>query len=102
MQVIKSIDSVTGDIVLSTEENCLTIKEVYITNLLLNTELDNSDYFVKLRYAAKPAKCKIRVAGDEAKLIFEDSQRAPTPGQAAVIYRNNLVIGSGIIYNEML
>lgn len=99
---IKSIDSVTGDIVLSTDESCLMSKEVYITNLLLNAKIDNSDYFVKLRYAAKPAKCKIRVAGDEAKLIFEDSQRAPTPGQAAVIYRNNLVIGSGIIYNKML
>ena len=92
----------TGDIILSTNESCLMSEEVYITNLLLNAKIDNSDYFVKLRYAAKPAKCKIRVAGDEAKLIFEDSQRAPTPGQAAVIYRNNLVIGSGIIYNKML
>ncbi len=99
---IKSIDSVTGDIILSTDESCLMKKDVYIKSLLLNLETDASDYFVKLRYAARPAKCKIEKTQEGAILIFDVPQRAPTPGQAAVIYKNNLVIGSGIIYNKML
>lgn len=52
----------------------------------------------KLRYAHKPSKAVfIRTGEDEGILKFEEPQRAPTPGQFAVIYTDDCVRGSGVI-----
>ncbi len=52
----------------------------------------------KLRYSAKEAECVVDYTDSgELVLYFEEAQRAPTPGQAAVLYYNQLVIGGGFI-----
>ena len=96
---VSSINSGTGDVILTDNEKDLFKTEVKIDNLMLNRSPVDKLYQVKLRYAAKPADCKIILKGDSAVLYFNDAQRAPTPGQAAVIYDDDIVIGSGIIYN---
>ena len=55
---------------------------------------------VKIRYAAKPALAVLTESANKgmAVLSFEDAQRGPTPGQYAVLYKDDLVIGCGIIY----
>ncbi|MCM8781970.1 MAG: tRNA 2-thiouridine(34) synthase MnmA, partial [Candidatus Omnitrophica bacterium] len=35
----------------------------------------------------------------EAKVVFDEPQEAPTPGQAVVFYDEDLVIGGGWIKN---
>lgn len=53
---------------------------------------------VKSRNTAKPAKARIfNISDEEIRIEFEEEQRALTPGQSAVIYLKNEVLGGGKI-----
>lgn len=55
---------------------------------------------VKIRYRAVPAWAGVIPAdavGDRAEVIFDEPQRAVTPGQAAVFYDGDVVVGGGWI-----
>ena len=52
---------------------------------------------VKIRYNHKPAAAKLLAHKDKIKVIFKRPQFAVTPGQAAVFYDRNIVLGGGII-----
>ncbi len=55
-------------------------------------------FTVKLRSAAKPAACQVSdVCADGLKLTFNEPLRAPAPGQAAVLYDGEYIIGGGTI-----
>ena len=82
------------------EEKELYKKEVLVknTNLLLIDEIsDWIDVYIKIRYSAKPAKAKIIQKDEYIKIIFDEPQRAITPGQSAVFYIDNIVVGGGKI-----
>lgn len=52
----------------------------------------------KLRYRHKQAPATlIGLDNNEAVLLFDEPQRAPAPGQAAVVYDGDLLIGGGTI-----
>ena len=53
----------------------------------------------KLRYSARVAKATLIPHEGGCELIFEEPQRAVTPGQTAVFYSGDRVIGGGIIVN---
>jgi tRNA-specific 2-thiouridylase len=56
------------------------------------------DAEVKIRYRHESARARIEPAGDgRARLRFEKPQRAITPGQAAVFYQEDMVLGGGWI-----
>lgn len=53
---------------------------------------------VKIRYAARPAPASVRILdGGGAEVRFDDLQRSVTPGQSAVFYLGDTVVGGGII-----
>ena len=52
---------------------------------------------IKTRYSTKTAKAKIIQEGEYIKVIFDEPQRAITPGQSAVFYINEYVLGGGKI-----
>jgi tRNA-specific 2-thiouridylase len=52
---------------------------------------------VKVRYKSPPAPATVRVRGTEFDVEFDRPLRAITPGQAAVIYAAERVVGGGII-----
>lgn len=55
---------------------------------------------VQIRYKAEPRPARIRPVGeDEVEVRFDAPQRSIAPGQAAVFYRGDLVIGGGVIDN---
>lgn len=61
------------------------------------------EVLAKVRYSAKPGKATVIPAGEDlVKVVFDEPQRAITPGQAVVFYdacRPEIVVGGGIICN---
>jgi tRNA-specific 2-thiouridylase len=55
---------------------------------------------VKIRYRAEEAQAVLEPAAGGAMIQFERPQRAITPGQAAVFYQGDLVLGGGIIEGD--
>jgi tRNA-specific 2-thiouridylase len=56
---------------------------------------------VRIRNQHRPAPAElIPVRESEARLSFDEPQRAISPGQAAVFYNGDLVLGGGIIARE--
>ena len=82
------------------EEQELYSKEIYVKdiNLLLIDEIvGKMEVEVKTRYSAKQAKAKICQDGEYVKVVFDEPQRAVTPGQSAVFYIDDIVVGGGKI-----
>ena len=53
---------------------------------------------VKIRYNHKKAKATLaRIDGNKVCVEFDEPQEAPTPGQAAVFYDKDIVLGGGWI-----
>ena len=78
----------------------LYIKEFFVENLnwLVFDKLEKElDVNVKTRYSSKEYKAKIIPEGDKVKVIFDEPQKSITPGQSAVFYDEDIVIGGGKI-----
>jgi tRNA-specific 2-thiouridylase len=59
--------------------------------------VDGTRVTAKYRYKSPEAPARIFDDGAATKVVFEDPQRALTPGQAVVFYRGDEVIGGGSI-----
>lgn len=59
---------------------------------------DGMKVSAKIRYSHKGAPCMIRMIGEDLlECVFDDPQRAATPGQAVVFYDGEYVVGGGTI-----
>jgi tRNA-specific 2-thiouridylase len=56
-----------------------------------------SSYGAKTRYRQADAACEVSVARDEIDVKFGAPQRAITPGQSVVLYRDEVCFGGGVI-----
>ncbi len=64
------------------------------------TEMPPGESFfctAKTRYRQPDQSCRVQVMDDHCEVIFEQPQRAPTPGQAVVFYAEELCLGGATI-----
>ena len=54
----------------------------------------------KTRYRQPEQPCTVYPAGEGVRLVFDEPLRAITPGQSAVLYDGDTVLGGGIIARE--
>jgi len=88
-----------NEVIVGTEQE-LYKKEILVNevNLLLFDNLNEEiEVDVKTRYSTKSAKAKIKQEEKNIKVIFNEPQRALTPGQSAVFYIDDIVLGGGKI-----
>lgn len=86
-------------VVLGVKEN-LTKDSVLVNqfNLVKYEKIpDHLDVITKVRYKDKGTKSKICITKNEIKVEFLESVSAVAPGQSAVFYENDDVVGGGII-----
>ena len=70
------------------------------------------DAMVKIRLASKPAEARIeryipseddktQYRGQPWKITFNQPQRAVAPGQSAVLYKDGVIVGGGVIFRAI-
>lgn len=89
-----------NELIVGTKEE-LYSKEAIVDklNIFVNDEeLFNKDICVKTRYTKKESKARLeKIEDNKIKIIFNEPERAITPGQSAVFYNQDIVLGGGII-----
>lgn len=64
----------------------------------INGEPDLSkEYQVRTRYRAPLVKCTLKQEDGALQIVLDEAVRAITPGQSAVLYDGELVLGGGIV-----
>ena len=99
-QFVISKDPFTNRVVLGDEEGLFKTR-IYIRQVNMQAMEFPTESFsctAKLRYSAKDTPCRFHPLGEkEAMLEFDAPQRAPSPGQSAVFYDGDVLLGGGKI-----
>ena len=99
-QFVISKDPSTNKVVLGDEEHIFKTR-VYIKDVnMIATDFPDKalSCTAKLRYSARDEECVLHPVGEnEAVLEFSKPQRAPSPGQSAVFYSGEILLGGGKI-----
>ena len=96
---VTGFDKEKNELLVGIEQETYT-KEflVYDLNwLLFDTLQKEMKVKVKVRYTAKECEATIIPMGDKVKVVFDEPERYVTPGQSAVFYIDDVVIGGGKI-----
>jgi tRNA-specific 2-thiouridylase len=94
------ISGANKQVVVGGEENLYsrTLRARRVNLISVDDLLEPMRVTVKIRHRHEPAPAVIdRTGNDEILVTFDEPQRAITPGQAAVFYDGNIVVGGGWI-----
>ncbi|MDR0992375.1 MAG: tRNA 2-thiouridine(34) synthase MnmA [Ruminococcus sp.] len=97
---VTGIDAESNRVILGDSDDLfgktVTIKNINLTAAdRLETPINCA---AKIRYNAKESPCTaVQTDSDTITITFDEPQKSATPGQAAVLYDGDLVIGGGII-----
>jgi tRNA-specific 2-thiouridylase len=95
---VEQIDLSTNTLVVCFKRDLAATKmqvDNIVWNYFENKEILNMT--TKIRYSHQGAPSQLIRSGDVGQVIFDTPQLAITPGQAAVFYQENRVLGAGII-----
>lgn len=97
---VTKIDPKTNTVELSSSDSIATrvlISGVVYSGMREPADGQECEFYVKLRYAAKPTLAKVKFSSNKAEIILSEPVRAVTPGQSAVIYDGDLIVAGGFI-----
>jgi len=85
-----------NEVILSKKDELFS-KSLTASDINLFTGLDGGEYQLKTRYAQKDKSCTVKETENGFFVEFREPIDAVTKGQSAVLYRDDLLIGGGII-----
>ncbi len=97
---VKQIKPETNTIVLGKEKELYhnVFKVTGINNIKYDMIPDGLEVAVKIRYKSKEQHGRIhKIDKDNARIVLNEKVKAITPGQSAVFYENDDVVGGGFI-----
>ena len=100
---VLELNNKTNQVIVGTEKE-LYGKELFANelNFLIDIDLTKTiEIKAKVRYRANEADSILEVRDGIAKVTFKEPQRAITPGQSVVFYKDNIVLGGGKITNKI-
>lgn len=94
---VVSIDAKHNTVIVG-EETDLYTKQIQVDNCnwLVDKPADGR-IEAKIRYAAIQATATYTEENGITKVVFDEPQRAPTPGQSIVFYKGDVLLGGGIM-----
>jgi tRNA-specific 2-thiouridylase len=94
---VTDLDPQENTVTLGPKESVCT-RTVYLKDVILHCALPQEGLSAKVRYRDRDAAVQVEMKdGGEAVLHFDTPKTAAAPGQSAVFYWNDLVIGGGTI-----
>ena len=100
---VVNLDVEANRVILGKNEDLFS-KEVLVKNInWIDPDDDRKEFdcSAKVRYRMADQPCHvIRLDETSARIVFDEGQRAITPGQAAVFYDGDVVLGGGTIVRE--
>ena len=97
---VTKIDPETNTVTLGTNDDLMK-RTLYARriNLITVDRIDGSlRCSAKIRYRHKEQPCTVTQPEDDLlKVVFDEPQRAITPGQSVVLYDGDVVVGGGVI-----
>lgn len=98
---VKEIVPENGNVILTVDQHELLSSSFTVKDVNWQSgKFPEMELSVRVRYRSPGVECRIEdLGGNRLKVIPAEAQRAVTPGQAAVFYAGERLIGGGIIEN---
>jgi tRNA-specific 2-thiouridylase len=96
---VKEIRPLDNTVVVGTEHD-LWASEINVIDTIVagGYVIDSSaEYEVQVRYRSKPSKARVLHSGNTFSISLSEPIRAIAPGQSAVVYLGDMVVGGGVI-----
>ena len=96
---VAKLDIETNSVILGVE-GVQNTDVVYADTLTFMTDRDIPKNFLcdaKIRYNGKASPAEVSITGDEMTVTFDSAQRAASPGQSVVLYKDGRLLGGGIM-----
>ena len=97
---VLSINASKNQIIVGKRDE-LDVQKFEVDNLNLFIDKNEFKCGVKIRYRSPKVDCLVTIEGDKAIITLDERVQGLAPGQAAVFYDNQKVIGSGWIIGEI-
>ena len=97
---VVAIDAQKNQVVLGEKEELLA-KGLVAADAVGFRKVSKGRGFAKIRSTAVGVACSYDLTGSSFSLLFDEPQLSVTPGQSAVVYDGNDLLGGGIIENSL-